>query len=323
MKFSVVIPLYNKASFVRSTVESALAQSLPAHEVIVVDDGSTDGGTDALDGITDTRVRVVRQANAGVSAARNRGIRMATGDWVAFLDADDAYHPDFLAALARAHATCPEADVLATRFRRVQEPTGRPFEPWAVPENFCEVELIEDLRQRWMKNTPLCSSSVAVRRTRLAQMPALFIEGESVGEDLDMWFRLADQTPVAIVNAPFATVRGDLPGSLSWGFRGRINTLPPFLSRMRQQALDGTIPARYRASALWFVAQQEITLARSALADGRRMKALWWLLQGRHAFLNRRWQLTMAMALFMPMGIADRWQRWRLRSAEAFTQEPV
>lgn len=320
MRFTVVIPLYNKARFIAATVASALGQTLPPQEVIVVDDGSSDGSLKALSGLRDPRLRLVRQANAGVSVARNRGIDLARGDWVALLDADDAYHPQFLAALARAHALCPEADMLGTRFRTVQEPTGRAFEPWPVPPGFCEVELIEDLRLRWMKNAPLCSSSVAVRTSRLLSMHPRFVEGESWGEDLDMWFRLADQTPVALVNGPYATVRVDVPGSLTSSYRRRF---APFLSRMQAQALDGTLPAHHRASALWFVAQQQVTLAREALAAGERAQALSWLMRARHGVLSRRWQLTLAMALFMPVGLADRWQRWRLRSAEAFSQEAL
>ncbi len=320
LRFSVVIPLYNKARFIEGTVASALRQTLSPLEVIVIDDGSSDGSLQALSHLHDDRLRLVRQSNAGVSAARNRGIDLARGDWVALLDADDVYHPQFLEALARAHALCPEADMLGTRFRIVQEPTGQPLAPWPVPQSFCEVELIEDLRLRWMKNAPLCSSSVAIRTARLREMQPCFVEGESWGEDLDMWFRIADQTLVGLVNAPYATVRVDVPGSLTSNYRQRF---APFLARMQAQALDGTLPPRHRGSALWFVAQQQVTLAREALAAGERAQALSWLLQARHGLCSLRWQLTLVMALFMPVRLADRWQRWRLRSAEAFSQEAL
>lgn len=317
MNFSVLIPLYNKSRFVEGAVASALAQTLAPLEVIVVDDGSTDGGAQALASLRDARVRLVRQANAGVSAARNLGIALARGDWVAFLDADDAYHPDFLAALARAHAACPRADLLGTRFRTVSETSGQPFTPWAIPAGRDAVEIVEDLRLRWMKNAPLCSSSAAARTARLRAMPVCFMDGECHGEDLDMWFRLADHAPVALINAPLATVRRAVPGSLTAGAQ---RSMPPFLVRMRAQALDGTIPERHRYSALWFVSQQQVTLARMALAAGQRGEALRWLMNARRSAVDRRWCLTLAMALLMPSRVADRWQRWRLRSAEAFSQ---
>jgi glycosyltransferase involved in cell wall biosynthesis len=319
MKFSVVVPLYNKARFIEGTVRSALAQTLPVHEVIVIDDGSTDGSADLVEKLGDARVRVVRQQNAGVSAARNRGISLAQGEWVAFLDADDWHHPEFLAHLARAHRACPEADVLATGFVKISDPRGQEPDPWLVPEAFCEVELIEDLRERWMKGHPFFTSSVAVRTQRLQAMQPCFAVGESFGEDLDLWFRLADETPVALVHAPLAAYRVDVTGSLTALANG--SELAPFLVRMRERALGGAIPARYRRSALWFVAQQEITIARELLALGRRREALRWLVQARHAAAGRRWQITVLMALLAPALVAERWQRWRLRSAEAFAQQ--
>ena len=103
--FSVIIPTYNAAETIGRAVESVLGQHLPAQEVIVVDDGSSDG-TAAVVAAFGDRVRYLFQPNAGVSAARNAGVDAATGEWLAFLDADDWYYPDRL----RWHAEWIERD---------------------------------------------------------------------------------------------------------------------------------------------------------------------------------------------------------------------
>ncbi len=318
MKFSVVIPLYNKAGYIESAVRSVLAQSFAPHEVIVVDDGSCDGGAEAIEGMGHERVRVIRQANAGVSAARNHGIAQAQGEWVCFLDADDWYHSQFLANLVKAHRAWPNTDMLATGFVRLPARRGEEFDTWQLPDAFDQIELIEDLRSRWMKGIPFCASSVAVRTSRLRQMQPCFPEGESAGEDLDLWFRLGDETPVALVRAPLAAYRIAVSGSLSAVHAGFPKELPPFLRRMRQRALEGAMPERFRQSALWFVAQQEINLARGLLAAGERREALRWLMDARHAAMGRRWQLTAIMALLMPARMVHRWQRWRLDRGDSF-----
>lgn len=94
-RFSVIIPAYNSAATLARAIDSVLAQNYPAQEIIVVDDGSTDGTND-IAGHYGDKLRYVRQGNAGVSSARNHGARIAKGDWLSFLDADDWYYPNRL-----------------------------------------------------------------------------------------------------------------------------------------------------------------------------------------------------------------------------------
>lgn len=103
--FSVIIPAYNSETTLARAIDSVLAQSLPAQEIIVVDDGSTDG-TPEVAARYGEKLRYIRQDNAGVSSARNHGARAASGDWLAFLDADDWYYPDRL----RLHAEWVQED---------------------------------------------------------------------------------------------------------------------------------------------------------------------------------------------------------------------
>lgn len=311
MKFSIVIPLYNKAPYISGTIASVLAQTWTDFEVIVVDDGSTDGSAELVGFITDPRVRLVRQANAGVSAARNHGIQLAQGEWVAFLDADDWHHPNYLAALAWAQVRYPEADTVATDYLPVPDTLTMWPPRWPVMPEAPEIELITDLPQRWMVSPTLCTSAVSVRRARLREMQPCFPPGESHGEDLDLWFRLAEQTPVALVHAPLMAYRLAVEGSLTSGHAELA--MPPFLERMAQRALAGAMPASRRSSALWLVAQYQITLARQALAAGRRREGWAWLLKARRAAAGKRWWLTAAMALLMPGPLVRNWQQWRLR----------
>jgi len=112
---SVIIPAYNAAGTLSRALDSVLAQTWPAHEIIVVDDGSTDATGEVMKGYAG-RVQYVRQENAGPSAARNQGVAMASGEWIAFLDADDWYYPERLAQHAQMIASDPTLDFLVGNF---------------------------------------------------------------------------------------------------------------------------------------------------------------------------------------------------------------
>ena len=110
---SVIIPLYNKSSTVCRTVATILQQTYKDFELIIVDDGSTDGGLDLLKShFNDNRIRYISKANSGVSATRNLGVKESRGDWVAFLDADDLWLPTYLEEMAGMITRNPDADMI-------------------------------------------------------------------------------------------------------------------------------------------------------------------------------------------------------------------
>lgn len=311
MKFSIVIPLYNKAPYIAKTIKSVLAQTFTDYEVIVVNDGSSDNGAELVNAMMDPRIRLVHQANAGVSAARNHGIALAQGEWVAFLDADDWHHPDYLACLVATQKAYPEVDVVATDYVVIPHTDEAWPRLWVVPEEPPEVELITDLPLRWMASPSLFTSAVAARTQRLQLMQPCFAAGESQGEDLDLWFRLAEQTPIALAHKPLVAYRSDVKGSLT--MQHETLFLQPFVQRMRMRAISGAMSPEQSRSALWFIAQQKVTMARYATSSGRRLEGLHWLLRGRRAAIGKRWWLTAAMACFFPKDIVKNWELWRVR----------
>lgn len=185
---SVVIPLYNKQREIAEAVRSALAQSYPPAEIVVVDDGSTDGGADAVRAIASPLVRLVSQPNAGVSAARNRGIEESAGEYIALLDADDAWEPGFLAEIAALIGEFPGCGLYCTAFSIVSDdgtfPAQTPSERGVV-ENF-----FRDSAHRYIA---IPSASCIPRR--VFDTVGLFPEGMKIGEDLHLWIRIARRYP--------------------------------------------------------------------------------------------------------------------------------
>lgn len=118
-RFSVIIPAYNSETTLACAIDSVLAQSYPAHEIIVIDDGSSDG-TSGIAARYGAKLRYIRQDNAGVSSARNHGAQAATGDWLAFLDADDWYYPDRLRLHAEWIQQDPTLDFLTGEYEYVR-----------------------------------------------------------------------------------------------------------------------------------------------------------------------------------------------------------
>jgi len=222
VKFSVVIPACNAGRFVADAVLSALDQEGAEKEVIVVDDGSTDDTPQALERFAG-RLRLLRQPNLGVAAARNRGIREATCEWIAFLDGDDLFLPGHLARAGQGIARHPEAvmfyaDVEARdeelRFRKVLR---SPRDPGAFKE-------------RIVLNNFIYSNSVVARRDALLACAGFAEDLRHAGEDWELWVRLSRRGPVFHL--------GHVAGVYRWHERSKIRSPGPGLREDNLRALE-------------------------------------------------------------------------------------
>ncbi|MBQ5931778.1 MAG: glycosyltransferase family 2 protein [Tidjanibacter sp.] len=202
--YSVIIPLYNKAGEVERAVHSALAQSLQPLEVVVVDDGSVDGGAEVVEAIGSPLVRIVRQENKGVCVARNRAMAEAQGTHLALLDADDEWLPDYLAEVDRLVAEWPECGLYATAFD-VVSPTG-------VVAGHCPTTrgVVENYWQVSMHQYVTIPSTTVIPRAVIGHLGG-FPEGMKMGEDQWLWIKIASHYKVCF--APTRSVRYSMVAS--------------------------------------------------------------------------------------------------------------
>ncbi|MBU1691269.1 MAG: glycosyltransferase [Gammaproteobacteria bacterium] len=203
MRVSVVIPAYNSALFLQETVESVRQQTTPVHEIIVVDDGSTDETEQVIQSLGRDIV-YIRQTNAGVSAARNRGITQATGEIIAFLDADDLWLPQKVEKQVKVLLSNPEVALVATDRADIDVQGGFLLDSLFKHRGFYEFfsELgnnpIPQALSRLMQVNFIPTSSVMVRKSALVRV-GVFNTNIRYGEDLDLWARIASQHAIVCV----------------------------------------------------------------------------------------------------------------------------
>jgi glycosyltransferase involved in cell wall biosynthesis len=189
--FSVVIPLWNKRPTIAATVASAFAQEFADFELIIVDDGSTDGGAAELARFDDPRLRLFTQANAGPGAARNAGIAAARHGWIAFLDADDLWLPGHLAELDRIRGIAPEAGLIGTAYVEADR-AGRYAAPAAIEPR---IELINYLEEMGRGRAPFTTSSAAIAAETWRALGGF--GPAPAGQDIEYFARVALDRPVA------------------------------------------------------------------------------------------------------------------------------
>ena len=190
MKISIVIPLYNKRNTVMRALNSVFVQTIQPEEIIVVNDGSTDGSEQIVAELNHPMVKLVHQLNEGVSSARNKGIKEAKGDWIAFLDADDEWLTSFLEKISDLHSEYVEALILATNyFTKLNA-----LETKEVHKDNVTFEGETGLLNNYFRIAansfpPLWSSAIVIKREALIRTGG-FPQNIYAGEDLLTWAKL-------------------------------------------------------------------------------------------------------------------------------------
>jgi glycosyltransferase involved in cell wall biosynthesis len=307
---SVIIPAYNVAEFVREAVESALAQTRRDLEVIVVDDGSSDGSADILSDLDDPRLRVIRETHGGSAAARNAGLRLATGELVAFLDADDRWAPQNLERQSAFLENHPEVDMTFGHSLVVDE-EGRSLgfrsSTWTGP-----VGLSQLLRVNEIGN----GSCLLLRREALdragwfdVKLPACV--------DIDVWMRVASLRPNNVAAIPeVLTFYRRRSNQISGDWRRMEAGYLQLLENLRRVAPLEVQREEYRSRAGRYRYYARLARERGEAGSAARLLATafcWapiWLLCD-----SRTWLIGAAVLsqLLLPRGLYLRLLRWGQR----------
>lgn len=212
MKFSVIMPLYNKAPYVEKAIRSVLTQTYADYELMIVDDGSTDGSAEVAEKtiVEHSQCKMIIQENAGVSVARNNGVAASQGEYLCFLDADDWWETTFLEAMSKLIVDFPEAGIYGTNYTIVNE-TKRKTRVAGVGVEEGFVKGYINYCQVYAKTLvmPLWTGAVCMSR-RIFDEFGGFPKGIKLGEDFLLWIRVVLKYKVAFLNEPLAYYNQDV-----------------------------------------------------------------------------------------------------------------
>lgn len=286
---SIVIPCFNRAEIVGDTIDSVLAQTYGNFEAIIVDDGSTDNTREIISRYDDPRLRYVYKLNGGLSSARNCGLELARGEFIAFLDSDDVWQSWKLEAqveIFRRHAEAgliwsdmstftTAGEVLSERhlrtyysvysivnFEQSHRPTGTLAELADVPESLGDCPYyVTDVFHHMFSGNLVHPSTAVVRRDRLRKSGRFEPEITGLGaEDYHFYFRISSHGPVAFLDAPTTLYRLH-PSQLSTAnrlheARGNLNVLKHWLDRRPPTLPEPVVRKSLASSHAWLGAEE-------------------------------------------------------------------
>lgn len=205
---SVIIPLYNKAHTIVNTLNTVLNQTYHDFEVVIVNDGSTDNGVEVIKhNFNDSRIRIINQENAGVSAARNRGIQESRGKWISFLDADDEWMPNYLETVYQIINNCDDDVMIITG--RFQQNFRTKFRTFNIPKKYSnrisEINFFEN--PHVYVHISATTINADVLKKNFKQWGS-FIDGQKSNEDFTFLFKVALHMKAIYIGKPLIIYNG-------------------------------------------------------------------------------------------------------------------
>lgn len=317
---SVVVPLCNKGTYIARALTSVLAQTRQDFEVSVVNDGSTDGGAEMVGRFGDPRIRLIRQENRGVSAARNTGIEATRVDLVAFLDADDEWMPWHLEALLRLRDKFPRAGAYGTAYLLKEDESAvrTPSYSADIPPESWEGLLPNYFRDAILGSPPISSSIVAVPKRILHKLGG-FDTCAWYGEDVDLWGRIALKYHIAFTWDGMGIYHMDAS-------KRACNRKEPirehtFVASARDALQAKEVPPELTESLLEFVASRQIQIACRNLEAGRPDLARGNLKRCKTRHLRKSRYLALFRA-YVPPGIYGGLSKWRSKIRGISAEKP-
>lgn len=312
IKFSIIMPLYNKENSVGRTIRSVLAQTVNDFELIIVDDGSKDRSVQIVREIQDERIRLIQQPNGGVSKARNHGIREAKGEYICFIDADDFWTPVFLETVQTLMQEFPTARMFCPSY---QVSYGKKM----IHPKWRSVDLEKDSLVRdffEMATAPfwICNSScVVVEKQILLQMEYWFPEEETVYEDFDLWIRVGVMGEVAHSNNVCATYQRITEKNARKSHTDRIVYSKTYMETLDRLLSDSSYSGKQKGWIREIKDRRMVPYIFSLLLTGNREKARQVLNGWDVSNTYQKYRLMLLVALYTPKCMIDLVQRIRLQ----------
>lgn len=210
--FSIVIPVFNKEKYVGRAISSVLNQTFSEFELIIIDDGSTDNSMCIIEQFKDSRIKIISKENEGVSTARNVGIKNAKYEYIAFLDADDVWNPNFLKIVYKLIQDFPEAGAYYTNYKIVKK-EKKQNDQFKINKDY-KCILINDYFLFAIKDKPMWTSCVVVKKHVLNDIGG-FPQNITRGEDIYLWTKIALKYKIAYTNYIGAYYYKNVPNSLT------------------------------------------------------------------------------------------------------------